>query len=174
MNILLHICCGVCAAGVVDKLMKEGHSVTGFFFNPNIYPEDEYDRRLETVHEVSRRMGFPVIEGEYDTKNWYRLIKCFENDPEGGRRCEICFCVRLEETYKVFLEGNFDVFTTTLTVSPLKNAEAINSIGRNLAGDKFMAEDFKKKEGYKIAAGKAGEMGLYRQNYCGCEYSRRK
>jgi len=173
MKILLHICCGVCAAGVARELMDEGHEVTGFFYNPNIHPEEEYLKRLETAREVAGRMGFKLIEGAYDDSERSRLAGGLEDEPEGGARCSVCYCMRIEGAYRCFNEGDFDLFTTTLTVSPMKKALLINNIGTGIAGEKFMRSDFKKKEGYKKTMALAKEWGLYRQNYCGCEYSKK-
>jgi len=151
--------------------MAEGHTVTGFFYNPNIHPEDEYNRRLKTVRGVSEKTGFDLREGSYDENEWRRLISGFEDEPEGARRCGICFSMRLEKTYEYFLQGDFDLFTTTLTVSPIKNAVLINGIGMELGGEKFMVSDFKKKDGFKKTIALAKQWELYRQDYCGCEYS---
>jgi len=174
MKILLHICCGVCAAGVVDTLTGQGHSVTGFFYNPNIYPAAEYDKRLEASREVSRRMGFELIEGEYDRAPWCEVSRGMEKDPEGGARCRECFRLRLAKTHDYFLEGQFDMFTTTLTVSPKKTAGVVNKVGLEMSAKSFLQADFKKKEGFKKAVELARCWDIYRQDYCGCEYSIRR
>ena len=171
MKILLHICCGVCAAGVARQLKEEGHDVTGFFYNPNIYPEEEYKRRLDVTRDVAGRIGFKLEEGANDYVEWQGVVRGLEGEPEGGKRCAVCFRMRLEETYKHFLAGAFDAFTTTLTVSPMKNADLINVIGQDIAGEKFLQSNFKKKEGFKKTMALAREWDLYKQNYCGCEYS---
>jgi len=151
--------------------MIEGHEVTGFFYNPNIHPADEYQRRLDAAREAARRMRFDLVEGIYGRENWFELVKGAEYASEGGERCAKCFRMRLEKTYKYFSGKMFGAFTTTLTASPLKDADVINSIGREIGGEKFMCMDLKKKGGTQRAAELAKEMGLYRQNYCGCIYS---
>jgi len=173
MKILLHICCGVCAAGVAETLMSEKHSVTGFFYNPNVYPEDEYERRLEAAREAAKRTGFELIEGEYDHDQWRRAIGGYEDAPEGGARCVECFKMRLKKSYEYFQGEEFDRLTTTLTVSPLKNPGLVNEIGATICGQKFLPADFKKKNGFKRTMELSKGWGLYRQNYCGCEYSLR-
>ncbi|MBD3380519.1 MAG: hypothetical protein GF408_08690 [Candidatus Omnitrophica bacterium] len=171
MKVLLHICCGVCASSVVERLMCEGYTVTGYFYGPNIHPHDEYDRRLDAARAVAREMRFDLIEGKYDRERWFEAVKGAENAPEGGKRCEICFRLRLEAAYRQMRKNMFDRFTTTLTVSPLKDAVLVNRLGREIGGDKFIIADFKKKEGCKRAVELSREMGLYRQDYCGCVYS---
>ena len=171
MKILLHICCGVCAAGVARQLTEEGHDVTGFFYNPNIYPEEEYKRRFDVARDVAGRIGFKLEEGANDYTEWQGVVRGLEGESEGGKRCAVCFRMRLEETYKHFLVGAFDAFTTTLTISPMKNADLINTIGQDIAGEKFLQANFKKKEGFKKTMALAREWNLYRQSYCGCEYS---
>lgn len=171
MKVLLHICCGICAAPVAERLMCEGHRVTGFFYDPNIHPVDEYEKRLEVAREVARQLGIELIEGPYDRENWFERVKGKEYEPEGGKRCEACFRMRLEKTYACMKKKMFDAFTTTLTVSPLKDAVLVNEIGRDIGGDKFICADFKKKGGYARAMELSKENGLYRQHYCGCIYS---
>ena len=171
MKVLLHICCGVCASSVVEQLLSEGYTVTGLFYNPNIHPVDEYEKRLITTQKVSREWGFDLIEGPYDRERWFELVKGTEYEPEGGRRCEVCFRMRLEKTYEYFIKGMFDRFTTTLTVSALKDAETVNAIGREIGGEQFITANFKKKGGAKRATELAKEWELYRQHYCGCIYS---
>jgi predicted adenine nucleotide alpha hydrolase (AANH) superfamily ATPase len=172
MKILLHICCGICSASVVERLKGEGHSVTGYFYNPNIRPEEEYLKRLDIARAVSREMDFTLLEGVYDHDTWLQRVKGTENDPEGGKRCGECFRMRLQRTFDIFLNGGYDVFTTTLTVSPVKDKDVVNSIGEEIAGDKFLRADFKKKGGYQRSLAISKELGLYRQNYCGCEFSK--
>ncbi|MEA3489544.1 MAG: epoxyqueuosine reductase QueH [Candidatus Omnitrophota bacterium] len=171
MKILLHICCGVCATSVVERLMCEGHTVTGFFYNPNIHPVDEYERRLEAARKVAGHMGFELVEGPYDRENWFQLVKGKEYEPEGGKRCEACFRMRLEKTYLYMKRHMFGAFTATLTVSPLKDAALVNAIGREIGDEAFICADFKKKGGFARAMEVAQELELYRQDYCGCIYS---
>lgn len=171
MKVLLHICCSVCAASVVERLMCEGHKVTGFFYNPNIHPVDEYNKRLDAVREVARQFDFELVEGVYDRENWFPLVKGMEYEPEGSRRCAVCFDMRLKKTYEYCQKNMFDAFTTTLTVSRFKNAVLINDIGRAIGGERFITADFKKKGGFERAMQLANEWKLYHQNYCGCIYS---
>jgi predicted adenine nucleotide alpha hydrolase (AANH) superfamily ATPase len=173
MKIVVHICCGVCAAGVVKTLAEEGFEVTGFFYNPNIHPEKEYLKRLETTRRVARELNFPLISAPYTPDEWFSQAEVFKHEPEGGKRCEVCYRIRLEKTYQYLLSYGVDLFTTTLTISPHKRAEIVNRIGREIGGDSFLARDFKKKDGFKKANELARQWGLYHQNYCGCIYSMR-
>ena len=173
MRILLHVCCGVCAAGVTERLKEEGCAVTGFFYKPNIFPEDEYRKRLDAAREAYTRMGFELVEGEYEHGAWKRRVRGHENTPEGGTRCRLCFEMRLEKTREYFSTGRYDLFGTTLTVSPHKHSDTVNSIGRETGGAFFLSADFKKEGGFKKTIELSKKWGLYRQDYCGCEYSRR-
>ncbi|UCH43196.1 MAG: epoxyqueuosine reductase QueH [Dehalococcoidales bacterium] len=174
MKILLHICCGVCAAGVIERLIQEGHQVRGFFFNPNIYPEEEYQRRLEATKRVAEELGFALEVGPYLPQQWFEETRSLEDEPEGGRRCAVCYRLRLEKTYFCMPEYGDEVFTTTLTVSPHKSADVINEIGKEIGGDRFLARDFKKKAGFQRATQLAREWEIHRQDYCGCLYSLRE
>ncbi|MFC2069740.1 epoxyqueuosine reductase QueH [Chloroflexota bacterium] len=172
MKLALHICCGVCAAGVVERLVSEGHEVHGYFYNPNIHPQEEYDRRLEAARKVAGEMQFPLEAGPYNPEDWHRETESLADEPEGGRRCEVCFRHRLERTSQYSEESELDAFTTTLTVSPHKPAEVINRIGREIGGDRFLERDFKKGAGFQRAIELAKKWTLHRQDYCGCIYSR--
>jgi predicted adenine nucleotide alpha hydrolase (AANH) superfamily ATPase len=171
MKVLLHVCCGVCATAVAERLMVEGHTVTGYFYNPNIHPVDEYKRRLEAAREAASQLGFEFVEGPYDRERWFELVKGKEYEGEGGERCRLCYRMRLEKTYEYMRKKMFDAFTTTLSVSPHKDAAIINAIGRDIGGERFINADFKKKGGFLRATEMSKEMGLYRQHYCGCIYS---
>jgi len=173
VKIVLHICCGVCAAGAVKTLVEEGHQVVGFFYNPNIHPAQEYERRLETAYRVAQELDFPLEAGPYTPEEWLKETNSLKHEPEGGKRCPVCFKIRLEETYLYMLDYGADAFTTTLTISPHKSAQVINKIGQEIGGDKFLVRDFKKKDGFKRAIQLARQWELYRQNYCGCIYSMR-
>jgi len=174
MKVVLHICCGVCAAGVVERLAQEGYQVYGLFYNPNIHPLAEYNLRLESARKVAEEMKFPLHEVPYVPEEWFAVAGSLSDEPEGGRRCEVCFRLRLEQTYNYMKESGGDIFATTLTVSPHKSAAIINRIGQDIGGEQFLVRDFKKKEGFKRAMAMAGELSLYRQNYCGCIYSIRE
>ncbi len=174
MKIVLHICCGVCAAGVVERLASEGHEVHGLFYNPNIHPLEEYEKRLEAAYKVAKELNFPFEAGPYTPEEWFEETSFLEDEPEGGRRCAVCFKIRLGKAYLYLKEHKWDAFTTTLTVSPSKSADVINQVGQEIGGDKFLMRDFKKREGFKRATELAKKWALYRQNYCGCIYSLRK
>ena len=171
MNVILHICCGVCAAGAADVLLREGHKVTGYFYNPNIHPEEEYRLRLEAARHTAEHLGFDLVEGLYEPENWISGVAAFKDEPEGGLRCLACYRLRMEKTSGFMRETGADAFTSTLTISPHKSAEAINRIGTEIGGNSFLARDFKKKDGFNKAAGLAKSWGIYRQHYCGCAYS---
>ena len=174
MKVVLHICCGVCAAGSMEALTLEGHQVVGFFYNPNIYPAEEFQKRLEAAYRVAKELNFQLEIGPYTPEEWLRQTDLLKHEPEGGKRCEVCFRLRLEKTYRYLLSCGADAFTTTLTISPHKSAQVVNNIGKKVGGDKFLVRDFKKKEGFKRAVQLAKRWDLYRQNYCGCIYSMRQ
>lgn len=171
MKVALHICCGVCAAGAAEKLAAEGHSVYGFFYNPNIHPQEEYERRLEAAQRVAKEFGFPIEAGRYEPRDWFAEIKGLEKEPEGGARCDICFRHRLQAAYRYMLDNGLDAFTTTLTIGPRKSAEVVNRVGQDIGGDRFLVRDFKKKAGFQRATQLAKEWAIHRQHYCGCVYS---
>jgi len=174
MKIVLHICCGVCASGVVERLTSEGHQVLGLFYNPNIHPTEEYHRRLEAAHRVAQELNFPLEAAPYTQEEWLKETNGLENEPEGGKRCQVCFRLRLKQAYLYMKEHGYDAFATTLTISPHKSAEVINRIGWEVGGERFLARDFKKKAGFQSAMEMAKKWALYRQNYCGCIYSQRE
>ena len=173
MKIVLHICCGVCAAGAAETLAAEGHQVIGFFYNPNIHPEEEYEKRLNVTRKVASELNFPLETGPYAPDEWLALTDSLKNEPEGGRRCPVCYRMRLQKTFDYMSSCGADAFTTTLTISPHKPAQVINEIGQQIGGDNFLARDFKKKDGFKRAVQLAEKWELYRQDYCGCIYSMR-
>lgn len=173
MKIVLHICCGVCAAGTASVLLEERHQITGYYYNPNIFPREEYEKRLDATVSVADRLGFQLIEGPYDPQAWLESTAALAGEPEGGRRCDICYRIRLNQTARYALDSGADAFTSTLTISPHKSALTISRIGQEIGGELFLPRDFKKKDGFKKAAMLAREWNLYRQNYCGCQYSRR-
>jgi len=168
---LLHICCGVCASWPVEKLRSEGYEVSGFFYNPNIQPEEEYRKRLAVAQKVSQLLNFGLIEGEYDPDAWFLKVKGLEAEAEGASRCTVCFQMRLEETARMAGELNIPFFASTLTVSPHKNAAVINELGEKAGGQGFLRYDFKKQDGFKKTHDFARQNGLYCQNYCGCRFS---
>ncbi len=170
-SVLLHICCGVCSGGAVQKLIEDGYAVTGFFYNPNIHPEDEYRRRLEAARAAGKILQIEIIAGAYDPQKWAERVRGLEAEPEGGLRCEQCFSLRLEETNKKAGELGFAHIASTLSISPHKNCSVINRTGRSIAQDVFLPYDFKKQDGFKKSSVFSRLHNIYRQNYCGCLYS---
>ena len=173
MKILLHICCGVCAAGSAEILLAEGHEITGYYFNPNISPAEEYEKRLQASRTIAGIMNFPIIVPQNAQRNWQESTAELSKEPEGGKRCEVCFRIRLQNTYDYLRENDFEAFTTTLTIGPMKSAETINRLGKEIGGDKFLSRDFKKNGGTLRSIQLAKQYQIYRQNYCGCVYSMR-
>lgn len=177
-RLLLHSCCAPCSSYVLEYLSKY-FSITVFYYNPNISPLEEYLKRKEEQVRLIREMSFlypvDILDCDYDNDVYEDKIKGLENEPERGSRCTVCFRLRLEKTADAALRGGFDYFGTTLTVSPYKNACLINELGRELEntyGVNFLYSDFKKKDGYKRSIELSSEYHLYRQNYCGCKYSK--
>ena len=171
--LLLHSCCAPCTAYVARKL-REKYSVHLFFYNPNIYPHEEYEHRLREVERLAEAEGLPLFVGPNDSEEWQRMTAGLEDSPEGGERCRKCHAMRLERLAEVAFEGGYDTLATTLTVSPHKRAEAIHPIGEGMArkwGLSFHAEDFKKKDGFRKSCELSREFGFYRQDYCGCKFS---
>lgn len=174
-RLLLHVCCAPCATYPI-KLLREKYDVELLFYNPNIQPEEEYRARLKEAREYSSNLGLKLHELDYDMDMWFRAMRGLEKEPEGGGRCEVCYRMRLGKTARFAATNGFDNFTTTLSISPHKNAQMINKIGRMIGGMyllDFYAADFKKGEGFKKSTQMSKEAGLYRQNYCGCIYSKR-
>jgi len=176
-SLLLQCCCGPCSSAVLERLCSN-FKVTVFFYNPNIYPETEYNKRLEhmmlLLKSIGRENEVTFLECKYDPESFYDAVKGHESDREGGARCALCFSLRLDETAKTAKKLGFDYFCSTLTVSPHKNADVINKIGFALGekhGIKFLPSDFKKKDGYKRSIELSKNFGLYRQEYCGCQFS---
>ena len=176
-RLLLHSCCAPCSSYVLEYL-SQYFEVTVFYYNPNIYPESEYTKRvLEQQKLISEmRFKYPVtfIAGNYDSEKFYNMARGLENVKEGGERCFKCYELRLREAAKIAKNGEYDFFTTTLSISPLKNAQKLNEIGMLLAeeyGIEYLLSDFKKKNGYKRSVELSEQYGLYRQDYCGCVFS---
>jgi len=178
-SLLLHSCCGPCSSYVLEYLSKY-FNITVYYYNPNMDTEDEFIKRLNEQIKVINKLPsinkIKLIEGKYTPEYYLNYIKGLENELEGGNRCHKCYNLRLEETAKLAKELNFDYFCTTLTVSPYKNAKVINELGKNLENKyniSYLYSDFKKKEGYKRSIELSKEYDLYRQDYCGCVFSRR-
>ena len=181
-KLLLHSCCGPCSTAVVERLVDE-FDVTLFFYNPCITDEEEYLKRrsaqMEFIELFNRenigRYRIWFREGSYRPGEFFEAVKGLEEEPEGGARCRVCFRQRLEKTAETASLSGYDCFGTTLTVSPHKDYKQISAIGRKLSlvyGVSFLDRDFKKKDGFKRSVELSKKYGLYRQNYCGCEYSK--
>ena len=173
-TLLLQVCCAPCFCGSIDYL-TEHFDVTAFFYNPNIQPKEEFNLRLDALKQlIEQYPSVKLVVPEQDEDEYLALTKGLENEKEGGSRCTACFDLRLEKTAQYMRENDYDYFATTLTVSPHKNAEVINNIGLQLQQKydvKFLVSDFKKKEGYKQSIQLSKQYGLYRQEYCGCEFA---
>ena len=169
-SLLLHSCCAVCASSVLERL-ADNFDVTVFYYNPNIMPIGEYEKRLNEQKRYCKAWNINMIIGEYDNPRFLEYVKGLENEPEGGARCRKCFELRLDKTAEFAKAGSFSYFCTTLTVSPHKNSDLINIVGNEIGEKyniKFLPSDFKKREGFKRSMTLANEFGLYKQNYCGC------
>lgn len=177
-TLLLHCCCAPCSSYVLEYL-TEHFRITAHFYNPNISEKAEYDKRVNELKrlldEQPHRYPVSFSEGAYDPERFYEAARGFEDAPEGGERCFHCYRLRLAEAADAAKAGGFDYFTTTLSISPLKNARKLNEIGGEEAervGIPYLFSDFKKREGYKRSIQLSRQYGLYRQNYCGCVFSR--
>lgn len=174
-KLLLHSCCGPCSTSVIERLTEEYH-VTVFFYNPNITDADEYERRRLAQKTVIEKFADVLeVNAAYNPEYFLKKISGFEGEKEGGRRCDICFEMRLLETGKKAKEMGFNLFATTLTVSPHKSYEKISEIGKNierLEGVRYLDGNFKKKGGFKRSIELSREMKIYRQDYCGCQFSK--
>ncbi len=168
MKVLLHACCGPCASYSVEALRKAGHQVYGYFYNPNIHPSQEYQRRLESFKQLAEEADLPLLPtGDYDFQQWLRQAAYREQV-----RCRLCYQQRLEQTARLAKHGKFDAFTTTLLISPYQQHEAIREVGEALAAQyetPFLYMDF--RPGFKRSVELSKQYGLYRQQYCGCIYS---
>ncbi len=179
-RLLLHVCCAPCSSYCLEYL-SQYFDITVYYYNPNISIKEEYLHRLNEEKRFISEMDFKnpvsIIEGEYNPGDYFNAVKGLEAEPEGGKRCEKCFELRLNSSAQIAKHGGFDCFTTTLTISPLKNAQLLNDIGA-AAGKKhgvsWLYSDFKKREGYKRSIVLSKEHNLYRQDYCGCVFSSRK
>lgn len=177
-RLLLHSCCAPCSSYVLEYL-SQYFEITVLYYNPNISPAKEYEARVAEqerfIKELSTKHPVSFLAGEYCPEEFYAAVKGLENCPEGGERCSVCFELRLRKAAETAVRGGFDFFTTTLSISPLKDAERLNKIGGFLAeeyGVSYLYSDFKKKNGYKRSTELSEQYGLYRQNYCGCVFSK--
>lgn len=175
-KLLLHVCCSPCSTYVLDYLNKY-FDITLYFYNPNIDTKEEFTRRYDEVEKLIKEYPVSVIKIDYDHNEFLVVTKGLERYSEGSLRCISCFKLRLESAFKYALKEEFDYITTTLTISPYKNANIINEIGRDFEKKfnvRYLYSDFKKKDGYKKSIELSKKFGLYRQDYCGCEFSIRK
>jgi len=175
-KLLLHICCAPDATYGIEKFSKD-YDITLYFYNPNIHPEIEYKLRALELKRLARTLKVPLIEGPYEPERWFEAVKGLEDEPEGGKRCEVCFRMRLEDTASLAKEQGFDAISTVLTISPKKDAEKINRIGKEIAekyGVKWVAEDLKKGGGFQRSLELSAKYGIYRQDYCGCIFSKKE
>lgn len=179
-HLLLHSCCAPCSSYVLEYLSRY-FKITVFYYNPNIYPEEEYRKRVWEQRQLIEKMPLEnevdFIEGEYERERFYQMSRGLEGLPEGGERCFRCYALRLEEAAALAKKLGCDWFTTTLSISPMKNAKKLNDIGEELGrvyGVNCLPSDFKKKDGYKRSVELSKAFGLYRQDYCGCVFSKRE
>lgn len=170
-KILLHTCCAICASACVERLRSEDIEPVMFFSNHNISPKEEYDKRLDAARKLADAWHVELIVDSYDHAGWLKAVEGLESEPERGKRCERCFAYSLARTAQYAEDNGFDAFTTTLTVSPHKVSRTIFEIGERFPA--YEAWDFKKKDGFKRSNELSRELELYRQNYCGCEFSHR-
>ena len=176
-KLLLHSCCAPCSSYVLEYL-SQYFEITVFYYNPNIYPESEYTKRIweqqKIIDELPAKHPISFMAGPYDKERFYEMASGLEHVKEGGARCMKCYELRLREAAKIAKNAGFDYFTTTLSISPLKKAERLNEIGQRLGEEyevEYLLSDFKKKNGYKRSIELSKIYGLYRQDYCGCEFS---
>ena len=179
-RLLLHSCCAPCSSYVLEYLSRY-FEITVFYYNPNIYPPEEFGKRVEEqkrlIAQLPAEHPISFLDGPYEPERFYEMARGLEQIPEGGERCFKCYRLRLSETAEMARAGKYDYFTPTLSISPLKNAEKLNEIGGQLAKDygvDYLYSDFKKRNGYKRSTELSREYGLYRQDYCGCVFSMRE
>ena len=178
-RLLLHVCCAPCSSYVLTYLC-DYFDITILYYNPNISPYEEYEKRLNEAKRLIKELNkdnIHIMECDYDNEKFEEIAKGLEDAPEGGIRCRKCYKLRIEQAAKFAKENNFDYFTTTLTISPLKNSQVLNEIGRELEEKyniKYLYSDFKKREGYKTSIILSKKYNLYRQNFCGCIYSKKR
>lgn len=177
-TLFLHACCAPCSSYVLEYL-SQFFDITLFYYNPNIFPEAEYRKRVEEVRrllsELPVKHPVRLLEGKYDPESFFALAKGHEAEPEGGERCALCYELRLREAAVLAKAGGYDYFTTTLSISPYKNAQKLNEIGARLEreyGVLYLPSDFKKRDGYRRSIALSKEYHLYRQDYCGCVFSK--
>ena len=175
-RLLLHACCGPCSSAVLEQLCQY-FEITVLYYNPNTWPAEEYHRRGEELKKfvaAAHPLGVTVVEDHYDPQEFYTAVKGLENEPEKGARCTVCYRLRLEQAARYAADHGFDWYCTTLSISPMKDPVRLNELGTELGrqyGVPFLPSEFRKKDGYKRSLQLSAEYGLYRQDYCGCEFS---
>ena len=175
-KIVLHACCGICSGYPVSFLKDAGYQVIVYFYNPNIYPAEEYKKRLEAEKTLCEHFDCELVVAKYEPEEFYDVALGLEQEPEKGKRCDKCFELRLEKAAEFAKSRGIENFTTSIVISPHKNFQKLSEIGQKIAQDKdlnFLAVDFKKKDGFLKTNKISRELGLYRQNYCGCKFSLR-
>lgn len=175
-RLLLHACCAPCSSATLERL-ADHFTLTILYYNPNIYPPEEYHRREGELERFVEQAGyrFPVVELPYDPQEFYAAVRGLEQEPEKGERCTACYRLRLEQTARYAAENGFEWFCTTLSISPMKDPVRINALGQELGqqyGVRFLPSEFRKRDGYKRSLQLSAEYGLYRQDYCGCVFSK--
>lgn len=177
-SLLIHSCCAPCSSYVLEYLSNH-FRITVYYYNPNISPKEEYEERAAEVARLIKELPvkYPIrfLAAKYTPEDFYKAIKGHELDREGGERCRLCFTQRLTEAARMAAEGQYDYFTTTLSISPLKDAVLLNTLGEEIAknvGIPYLTSDFKKNNGYKRSLELSRQYSLYRQNYCGCQFSK--
>lgn len=175
-KILLHACCGICSGYPISLLQDMGYSVVVYFYNPNIFPEEEYNKRLEAEKTLCQHFACELIVGEYEPQVYYDYVKGFENEPEKGLRCDRCFELRLTNSAKLAKQLWIDIFTTSMVISPHKNYEKLTKIGQQIAQEyelEYLSTNFRKQDGFLKTNQISKSLNLYRQNYCGCKFAMR-
>ncbi len=175
-KILLHACCGICSGYPISLLQDMGYCVVVYFYNPNIYPEEEYNKRLEAEKTLCRHFNCEFIIGNYEPEAYYEFVKGLENEPEKGARCDKCFELRLNKTAQKAKALRIEEFTTSMVISPHKNYEKLSEIGNSIANKhnlKYLPINFRKNDGFLKTNKISKDLGLYRQNYCGCKFALR-
>ncbi len=175
-KIVLHACCAICSGYPVSFLQDAGYQVIVYFYNPNIYPDNEYQKRLEAERTLCKHFGCELVVADYCPNEFYEVAIGLENEPERGKRCDKCFELRLKKTAEFAKSRGIEKFTTSIVISPHKNFQKLSEIGEKIAQDEglnFLAIDFKKKDGFLKTNKISRELELYRQNYCGCKFSLR-
>lgn len=173
-EIVLHACCAICSGYPISYLKDAGYDVVVYFYNPNIHPAEEYRKRLEAEKILCEHFGVELVEGEYNPDEYFDYVKGLENEPEKGLRCDRCFELRLKKTAEFAKKAGINTFTTSIVISPHKNYVKLSEIGENIAkisGINYLLVDFKKKDGFLKTNKISKELGLYRQNYCGCKFA---